>query len=118
MHEKNNRMVIDQLIQEAGVYWPTVNFSKINKINNLIFKKTIVLTGSFIKIQRKELKYRIILLGAKINNNISKKSDLLIYGKNPSYNKIQQAQKLGIKMIDETEVFKFLLQYDIDFKAL
>ena len=49
----------------------------------------------------------IISLGGKVINSVSKNTDYLIYGNNPG-SKYEKANKLNIKMINETSFLKMI----------
>lgn len=79
---------------------PTVAMQTDIKDNN--FKgKIVVITGTLSK-NRDDIKAELESFGAKISNSISKKTDILIAG-NDAGSKLQKAQQLGIKIINETE---------------
>lgn len=63
--------------------------------------KSIVLTGTMSK-SRDEIAELLEKMGAKINNSVSKKTDLVIYGENAG-SKLEKAQELGIKTMNESE---------------
>ncbi len=64
--------------------------------------KRVVLTGSMSR-SREEMKEFLESLGAKVSGSVSKKTDFLIYGKDPG-SKYEKAKELGVKMIDEEEL--------------
>jgi len=98
---KENIDLIDKLL-ENGVL--ILNPKKIeNKLNGKIF----VITGTMESLSREEAKNRIILLGGKVANSISKNTDYLVLGENPG-SKLQDAKKLGIKIISQKELLKIL----------
>ena len=68
--------------------------------------KTIVLTGAMSR-PRGEVKKILESLGAKVTNSVSKKTDFLIYGKEPG-SKYKRAKELGVKIISEDEMSKMI----------
>ncbi|MGP1931189.1 MAG: NAD-dependent DNA ligase LigA [Arsenophonus sp. ET-YP4-MAG3] len=103
--ELHNQNVINDLINEIGINWPTI---LLKKINNTFIGKKIVLTGKLNYLTRDELKDKLVLLGAKIITSVSKKTDLVIAGKMNTF-KIIKANELGIKILNENEL-KILLE--------
>ncbi len=62
--------------------------------------KTIVITGTWESMGRKELQTLIKQLGGKVSSSVSKKTDLLIYGEAPG-SKLEKANKLDVETLDE-----------------
>ncbi|GHT90543.1 DNA ligase [Alphaproteobacteria bacterium] len=70
--------------------------------------KTVVFTGTFEKISRDEAKELAEKYGAKAVSSVSSKTSFVVAGENAG-KKLDQAKKLGIKIISE-QVFMELLQ--------
>ncbi len=66
--------------------------------------KTIVLTGDLDAIDRDAAKLWLEGLGAKVSSSVSKKTNLIIAGREPGPKKLQQAAELGIRVIEEPEL--------------
>ncbi|MDR1925891.1 MAG: NAD-dependent DNA ligase LigA, partial [Planctomycetaceae bacterium] len=71
---------------------------------------TIVVTGTLEKFKRDEIKSVIEQYGGKPTSSVSSKTNFVLVGQKPGDNKIQQAEKLGIKMINETEFIQMIKQ--------
>lgn len=101
-HENRNRILINRLIQ-AGIKWPKTQSVAVKKLDEQLF----VLTGSLASMGREEAKERLSRLGAKVSETVSKHTSYLIVGSDPG-SKLDQAKKLGIKLMDEKEFLKLL----------
>lgn len=71
-------------------------------------EKTFVFTGSLSGYTRQEAKEKVEMRGGRAVSSVSSKTDYVVAGKNPG-SKHDEAQKLGVKIIDEEE-FERLLQ--------
>lgn len=70
-------------------------------------EKTIVLTGKLEHFTRSEAKKKIEALGGKVTGSVSKKTDLLIAGKDAG-SKLDKAKELGVEIWDEQNLIKVL----------
>ncbi|MDW7668944.1 MAG: NAD-dependent DNA ligase LigA [Bacillota bacterium] len=73
---------------------------------NIFTDKKIVITGSF-NLTRKEIKNFIEKSGGQVTGSVSSNTDLLLLGENPG-SKYDKAKELGIKIIDEEGLNKYL----------
>ncbi len=69
--------------------------------------KTVVFTGTLDSYSREEAASIVKKLGARVTNNVSKKTDIVVVGKNPG-SKYRKAMDLGIATIDEEEFLKLI----------
>ena len=73
-----------------------------NKLNNQLDGKNIIFTGVLEKYSRDEAQNIAKKLGAKILSSISKKTDYVVYGKNPG-SKLNKAKEMNVNTISEKE---------------
>ncbi|SCB88893.1 DNA ligase (NAD+) [Gilliamella intestini] len=109
--EPHNRHIIEQLTSnEIGIHWQDVN-PQIQSVdtNSPFFGKKVVLTGTLSVLTRDEAKNKLKQLGAKVTGSVSKNTDLVIAGE-AAGSKLNKAQELGIKVIDEQEMLNLLTQ--------
>jgi DNA ligase (NAD+) len=64
--------------------------------------KTFVLTGTLPSMTREEAAAKIESLGGKVSGSVSKKTDFVLAGEEAG-SKLDKAQKLGVKVIDEKD---------------
>jgi DNA ligase (NAD+) len=69
--------------------------------------KTFVLTGTMPNLKREEAAAKIEAAGAKVSGSVSKKTDFVVAGEEAG-SKLDKANALGIKVIDEAELLKML----------
>ncbi len=99
-----NRQITTDLIDQLNV----INYSPKNKKGKFANKK-LMFTGGFEKMSRSEAKSIAEINGGKVMGSLSKKLDLLIVGDSkPTKRKIDQAKKMNIKIINESDWNKIL----------
>ena len=69
--------------------------------------KTVVVTGTLTKYDRKAIEDLIVKNGGKASGSVSKKTDYLVAGENAG-TKLDKAKQLGVKIIDEAEFEKLV----------
>ncbi|MGJ4855044.1 NAD-dependent DNA ligase LigA [Labrys sp. La1] len=69
--------------------------------------KTVVFTGALERMSRDEAKAMADRLGAKVSGSVSKKTDLVVAGPGAG-SKLADAQKHGVKVINEDEWFELV----------
>jgi DNA ligase (NAD+) len=69
--------------------------------------KIFVLTGTMPNLKREEAAAKIEAAGGKVSGSVSKKTDFVVAGAEAG-SKLDKANALGIKVIDEAEFLKML----------
>ena len=78
-------------------------------VENENFKgKIFVLTGTLEKYTRSKAEEIIEKLGGRVSASVSKKTDYVLAGEEAG-SKLDKAQKLGVKIISETDFENFLM---------
>ena len=75
--------------------------------NGIFAGKTFVLTGTLPSMTREEAAARIETQGGKVSGSVSKKTDYVLAGAEAG-SKLDKAQELGIKILDEVAFLKLL----------
>ncbi len=96
-----------QNISEYNDLLEVLSIEKLEKAevdtSGYFYGKTVVITGKFSERSRDELTLIMQNLGAKVTGSVSAKTDLLLCGEDAG-SKLQKAQKLGIKILGESEL--------------
>jgi len=98
--EPKNRELIERL-RAAGLNFNSELFQAAPPSGPLK-GKTFVLTGTLPTLKREEAAAKIEALGGKVSGSVSKKTDYVLAGEEAG-SKLEKAQKLGVKIIDEAE---------------
>ena len=98
---KSNRKVVDNLLKEVQPQAPAAAATDLTG-------QTYVLTGTFEAFKRAEAQQALENLGAKAATTVGPKTDAVIAGANPGAAKINKAEELGIRVLDEAELRKLL----------
>ena len=101
--ERRNQKLIDKL-DSVGIRLAN---SKWQIANGKLSGKTFVLTGTLSSMSRDEAKAKIRALGGDISESVSKKTSYVVAGEAPG-SKFAQAQKLGVKVLNEEVFLKML----------
>jgi len=97
-----NQSLLNDLLKQVKIKYPK-NKSKKSNIKNKIF----VLTGALNSMSRDQAKEKIRSLGGDVSSSVSKNTDFVVVGQKPG-SKLDQAKKLGVKIIKEAEFLKKL----------
>ncbi|MHC4067999.1 MAG: NAD-dependent DNA ligase LigA [Planctomycetota bacterium] len=102
--DEQNSAVIDQLLA-AGLKPKRPRKKSAGKLQG----KTIVITGTLENFSRTEIEQAVKEAGGKTASSVSKKTDFVLAGENPG-SKLQKAQKLSVKIINEKQFMQMLEQ--------
>lgn len=95
-----HQALVQDLIDQ-GIHWP-----KAVSAESLPLKgQTFVVTGTLPSFGRHEVKAKLVALGAKVSDSVSKQTTAVIVGDNPG-SKYEKAKALGIAIWDEAEFRK------------
>ena len=99
---KENLKVVKDLSNCLNINNESINNS--GKLKNLSF----LITGKLENTSRAEIKSIIENNSGKILSSVSKKLDYLVVGEKPTTKKVNQANELGIKILNQNELNKLL----------
>ena len=102
LNNKPSRQIISKLLSSGVEATPSLERS-----NQKLSGKTIVITGSFNSFSRNKLKEELIQFGANVTSSISSTTDILLVGENPG-SKAQKAESLGIQVMYEKELSRLI----------
>jgi DNA ligase (NAD+) len=98
--DPRNRKLMDRL-RETGVNFKS-SLHSAAAATGPFSGKTFVLTGTLPTLSREQAAAKIESLGGKVTGSVSKKTDFVLAGEEAG-SKLEKAQKLGVKIIDEAE---------------
>lgn len=103
--EKKNRELIARLKKQGLQFESNVEqTAQSTTLNGLTF----VVSGTFSKFSRDDLKAAIENNGGKVVGSVSGKTSYIVAGENMGPEKLKKAEKLGVKIIDENEFEKMI----------
>ncbi|HVQ44619.1 MAG TPA: NAD-dependent DNA ligase LigA [Candidatus Saccharimonadia bacterium] len=85
-----------------------VNPQTYHKTTGPLTGVNFVITGTLGMGSREEVAAKLVALGAKEQNSVSKDTTYLIVGENPGASKLAKAKKLGTKTLDESQLLSML----------
>ncbi|MEG1649105.1 MAG: NAD-dependent DNA ligase LigA [Rikenellaceae bacterium] len=101
-----NRSTIERL-RAASLQF---NADIIEELSTVLSGMSIVISGTFIHFTRDTLKEMIEQHGGKNSSSISSKTSFVVAGDKMGPAKLQKAEKLGIKIIDEDQLLEMINQ--------
>ena len=100
---KDNKELIKRLLKHVQIQGSPLDTAQGRPLDG----KTFVLTGTLENMSRDEAKIKIRKLGGNISSSVSKNTSYVVAGKDPG-SKYDDAQKLGVKILDEAEFVKLI----------
>jgi len=94
-------------LEDAGLTLESETNSS-NSANGVLNGQTVVISGTFSRISRDELKELVIQHGGRIVNSVSASTNLLIAGDKMGPAKLDKATKLGVRIISEDDFFDLI----------
>lgn len=104
---EKNRMIVERL-KKYGLQMSVVSFSEDNGSDKLA-GMNVVISGVFAKHTRDEYKAMIEKHGGKNVSSISSKTTFVLAGEKMGPSKLQKAESLGVKIVDEDTFLKMLM---------
>jgi DNA ligase (NAD+) len=101
--DSRNRALVEKL-RKAGLNFQSELFQARATAGPLA-GKTLVLTGTLPGLKREEATAKIEAAGGKVSGSVSKKTDYVVAG-GEAGSKLDKAQKLGVRIIDEAELLR------------
>ena len=108
--DKNKELI--QNLKDLGL---NMNYLKNDAFdtNNFFYNKKVVLTGTLSKYTRSEAGEILEFLGSKVQNSVSKVTDLVIYGVEAG-SKLDKAKKFNVQTLNEDEFISKLKECGIE----
>lgn len=100
--DKHNQKVVKDLLAQVHIQKPVIK-----KGAQTFSGKTFVLTGTLPTLSRDEAKKMILDLGGKVAGSVSKNTDYVVAGESAG-SKYDEAQKLGVPIIDEKKFLELV----------
>lgn len=102
--DETNRAIIERL-RSAGLQFE----EEAKELHSTCLEgKNIVISGKFLDHTRDELKELIELHGGKNQSSVSVNTDFIVAGENMGPAKLQKAEKLGVKILSESDFIALL----------
>ena len=96
-----------QRLEKAGLHFKS-EAKKTETVSNKLGGKSFVVSGVFAGYERDEIKDVIEANGGKVLSGVSGKTDFLVAGDQMGPSKREKAQKLGVRIISESEFNEML----------
>jgi DNA ligase (NAD+) len=93
-------------LRAAGLQFENTVFN--TPLSDLLKGKSIVVSGVFTIYTRQQIEAMVEEHGAKLVSSVSKKTDFIVAGENMGPSKLQKAQELSIRIINEKEFLEMI----------
>ncbi len=103
--DKNKTLI--QRLKDAGVQF-VIDEKILSERTTKLKDLTFVISGTFSKHSRDEYKSMIEANGGKNAGSVSSKTDYILAGENMGPSKLEKAQKLGVKVINEDQFLEMI----------
>ncbi|MGD0794283.1 MAG: helix-hairpin-helix domain-containing protein, partial [Dehalococcoidales bacterium] len=105
--QSENQAIIDKLKSAKVFHYYQYAKNPVSPSGSPLSGKEFVLTGRLDSLSRPEAEARIKALGGVAKDNVTRKTDYVVYGADPG-SKLARARELGIKAIEEKEFLKLI----------
>ena len=104
---EKNRNAVERLLACGFEFAPVAMNAPNSQTNATIAGKTFVLTGTLPTLKRDDAKSMIEAAGGKVSGSVSKKTSFVVAGAEAG-SKLDDAQRFGIVILDETEFLSLI----------
>jgi len=104
--DERNQLLIQRLLQ-AGLNFKSDSVKK-EALSNAFLGKILVISGTFVKHSREELKEMIEAHGGKIGSSVSKNTSYMVAGENMGPSKLEKVIQLGIPILSEDQFLEMI----------
>ena len=104
---KNEHIELIEFLKNQGLQFK-INEEKLSNKTDKLAGLSIIISGTFEKFSRDELKNLIEQNGGKNTGSISKKTNYMVAGENMGPSKLEKATQLGVPIISEDDFLKML----------
>ena len=77
-----------------------------------------MLTGTLPDLTRDEATERVLAAGGRVTTSVSKKTDYLVAGDGAGASKLEKAERLGVRVVDEAALLELLVGGDEDVRPI
>jgi DNA ligase (NAD+) len=108
---KEYALKIEGQLKEFGMHWEERSSIQEKSPRLPLEGKIFVLTGKMPNMEKDEAKQKIEAVGGRVSSSVSSKTSYVVVGNKPG-EKLQEAIRLGIKLLDESELLSILSSSD------